>query len=330
MATRYLSKPKLLSRIVGAIAESGWTAFVLSSRHPFQIVIQRSEESFRLRVHVWNCTPGGKNRPKDEYRIQIKSNLVNDTSAIILLLGWHEGYNVFVGYDFAKHKHQKPESSPSIQVKEENLVEANTADSSTYRRTNKEIVFVFKSFLFCDYAIRSKEIHDFAEDEEDIAALRSATSTQQQAIDEDSFPVTTIERRIILKAIRQKIRSSNFSFRVLSAYDRKCAMCGIQLKLVDAAHIVPVADDNGSDETSNGIALCALHHRAFDNGLIFFGEDYKIHVNESLVSNLKADGLANRIKEFRSDLRPMILLPVDQQLRPHPSYVKRGRQLRGV
>ena len=45
-------------------------------------------------------------------------------------------------------------------------------------------------------------------------------------------------------------------------------MCDVDVRsLLAAAHIIPVADD-GPDDARNGLVLCALHHLAFDTGLI--------------------------------------------------------------
>ena len=58
-------------------------------------------------------------------------------------------------------------------------------------------------------------------------------------------------------------------------------MCGIQLDLVDAAHIVPHAHPKGLDAVSNGLALCALHHRSYDTGLLYVDGEYSIHLNSA-------------------------------------------------
>ena len=60
------------------------------------------------------------------------------------------------------------------------------------------------------------------------------------------------------------IRDTWFSGDVLDAYGRRCAMCGLGLNLVQGAHIYPASAHGSPDVVSNGIALCANHHLAFD------------------------------------------------------------------
>jgi putative restriction endonuclease len=80
-------------------------------------------------------------------------------------------------------------------------------------------------------------------------------------------------------------------------------MCGVQLGLLDAAHVVPVEHPDGTDEISNGVALCALHHRAYDRGLVMFDDKYHIHVSKLLVEELKIAGQLGGVAAFRKNLQ---------------------------
>ena len=95
----------------------------------------------------------------------------------------------------------------------------------------------------------------------------------------------------------------------MRAYNYRCAFCSIQLKLVDAAHIVPVGIDTSTDETSNGIALSPIHHRAYDKGLITFNQKYQIIINEQEIIKLKEINLHGGLDKFRKGLRPIIDVP---------------------
>ena len=45
-----------------------------------------------------------------------------------------------------------------------------------------------------------------------------------------------------------------------------------ELSLLDAAHLYPISK-KGTDDPRNALVLCALHHRAFDRGLILIDPD---------------------------------------------------------
>jgi hypothetical protein len=64
------------------------------------------------------------------------------------------------------------------------------------------------------------------------------------------------------------IRDAKFSKSVLSAYDARCAMCGLNSSLVVGAHIHPVSAPGSVDAVWNGLALCHNHHAAFDTHLV--------------------------------------------------------------
>jgi putative restriction endonuclease len=98
--------------------------------------------------------------------------------------------------------------------------------------------------------------------------------------------------------------------------------------LIDAAHIIPVAAPTSTDETRNGVALCKLHHAAYDRNLISFDERYKIEVSDNEVARLTAARLAGGLKEFKMQLRPIIALPNDVRDNPPPKYITEARRVR--
>jgi len=66
-------------------------------------------------------------------------------------------------------------------------------------------------------------------------------------------------------------RDPTFRERVLRAYEYRCCVCGFDLRIgnvsagLEAAHIQWFTAD-GPDVESNGMAMCALHHKIFDLG----------------------------------------------------------------
>lgn len=83
---------------------------------------------------------------------------------------------------------------------------------------------------------------------------------------------------------RTESRSTAFRRVIVEAYSHMCALCGIRLQTpeghtaVAAAHIVPWSVSH-NDDPRNGLALCGLHHWAFDEGLVTVAPDYRVVVS---------------------------------------------------
>lgn len=74
-----------------------------------------------------------------------------------------------------------------------------------------------------------------------------------------------LRRRYVTRLVRQRLHQQAFRERVLEAYREHCAICRLRHhELLEAAHIVADTDPEGEPLVSNGLALCKLHHAAFD------------------------------------------------------------------
>ena len=88
------------------------------------------------------------------------------------------------------------------------------------------------------------------------------------------------------RTVEAKIRVHQqvFRERVLSAYRRSCACCGFRHdELLDAAHIIEDRHELGKPVVPNGLALCSLHHRAFDRHFIGINADCRVQVRPDLL-----------------------------------------------
>ena len=84
-----------------------------------------------------------------------------------------------------------------------------------------------------------------------------------------------------LDSRRRAQRDHQFTIDVLENFRYSCAFCGFHAVLnrvatgIDAAH-VHWHSLNGPDDVENGIALCKLHHWAFDKGILGIDDDERI------------------------------------------------------
>jgi putative restriction endonuclease len=91
-----------------------------------------------------------------------------------------------------------------------------------------------------------------------------------------------IERRYAVRETRVRLHQARFRARVVPAYSTQCSICRLkERRLLDAAHILGDVE-GGEPAVSNGLSLCAIHHRAFDQNLVGVSPDYVVHVSRSL------------------------------------------------
>lgn len=325
------NKYDLLDQIVNAINDSGWNVLYLESidQHPFHLQIYRDTESYRVRVYVWHLTHGGgRARPRDEYRIQITGvdHFEPLRGGKTLILGWWKEAGVFAGFDVRKHL-GKLGRSPSIQIREDALRKAYVNGFEPCDKGNREVAIAFRPDFFVEYVRSLEPLHDFGQSRRDLAVLSEIAENPE--INEADVQIQNIVRKTAVVSISKKLRDVSFRRRVLTAYSFHCAVCGIQLKLVEAAHIIPVNHENSTDETRNGLALCALHHKAYDHALITVGNDYSIQINHSQTRELKEQRLSDGLAEFSQGLRPIIILPPAVPDRPHIEYIRIANLIRG-
>jgi putative restriction endonuclease len=92
-----------------------------------------------------------------------------------------------------------------------------------------------------------------------------------------------IERRYAVRHTRVRLHQARFRGRVVPAYSSQCAICRLkELRLLDAAHIVGDVEEFGEPSVSNGLSLCAIHHRAFDENLVGISPGYVVHISRRL------------------------------------------------
>ena len=122
-----------------------------------------------------------------------------------------------------------------------------------------------------------------------------------------------IERRYVVRQVKQRIHQAQFRGAVLPAYQDLCAICRLkQIRLLDAAHIIGDAEEHGAPLVTNGISLCSIHHRAFDQDLVGIDPSYTVRIAPGMLT--EEDGpMLDLLKGFNAQL---IALPRAPAHRP--------------
>jgi len=90
------------------------------------------------------------------------------------------------------------------------------------------------------------------------------------------------------RLVQSKARIGQAQFRqiVLSSYNNKCCISGLDIpKLLIASHIIPWSE-NPSERLNpgNGLCLSSIHDRAFDQGLITLNQHFEVILSSELLN----------------------------------------------
>jgi putative restriction endonuclease len=121
-------------------------------------------------------------------------------------------------------------------------------------------------------------------------------------------------RAYATREARYRLHQQRFKLDVMRAYQHRCAICTLRERdLVQAAHIVPDADPAGIAAVVNGLALCAIHHLAFDRNLLGIDPEGVVHIAERLLREIDGPMLRAGLQDFHG---ARITLPRRPQDRP--------------
>ena len=128
-------------------------------------------------------------------------------------------------------------------------------------------------------------------------------------------PESEVEKRYARRMVRQRLHQPLFRAMVLEAYTRHCAICSLKhVELLDAAHIVPDADEHGRAAVSNGLSLCKIHHSAYDKDVLGIDADYRVHIADSVLEEVDGPMLRHGLQAFHGE--PLRQLPTRTLDRP--------------
>ncbi len=318
---------------MSAFQRSGGAAFFLSGRvrtHPRKFAVEYVGDSFSVWIYIWTLTPGGRDSLPDEYRIQmtaVASPLAFNPAGHTVLMGYHPDLDVFAGFDLARHR-SFTAGSPSVQIHINALHQALQTGLSFHRKSNQEVAVGVRPDQILNYVVSSNLLHKYGPEARVLTFLNQAADPTQAA----PTPAENLsaERKKIITEVSRLSRSANFRKSVLNAYDNRCAVTRGQMRLVEAAHVLPVPAPGSSDHVSNGISLSPTLHRAYDNCLVFLDRDLVMRLNEERADQLTSDGLHAGIDWLRGLLDKPIHLPLDAAQRPNGDFIDRANAYRRI
>lgn len=132
------------------------------------------------------------------------------------------------------------------------------------------------------------------------------------------IPATPATRSYVERLTKMRLHQPIFRAQVLEAYRRACTICRLQhVALLDAAHILSDAQ-GGEPKVTNGLAMCKIHHAAYDAGIVGIRPDYVVEVRADVLEEVDGPMLKHGLQEIhgwrlqlparRSDLPDQSLL----------------------
>ncbi len=121
------------------------------------------------------------------------------------------------------------------------------------------------------------------------------------------------------KVVKTRLHQARFRYAVLQAYQRRCAMCRLgHIMLLDAAHILPDREERSLPEVPNGMALCRIHHGAYDFGMLGVDPDYRIHIKKDVLNEKDGPMLRHGLQELHG---AKIVTPRRAELKPRSDFL---------
>lgn len=242
-------------------------------------------------------------------------------------LTYEPNIDFFAGFDIERHRAFIP-GSPSVQVDLNCLHAALQNGFGFDRKTNDEIAVGVRPDQLTNYIANASQLHKHGSRAQMYQLLTQAAALQP--IPQNVVAHLTQPRQRVLRQLSQLAREGAFRHTVLTAYGHRCAVTRAQLRLVDAAHILPVGATGSTDDVRNRVALAPTFHRAFDHGLIYLDENYFMHLNPQQELQLTTLNLHGGLPDFRTLLGRRIHLPADQHQWPDTRLIRQANRYRRV
>jgi putative restriction endonuclease len=126
-------------------------------------------------------------------------------------------------------------------------------------------------------------------------------------------------RQYVTQLTLRRLHQEGFRLRVLKAYRDRCAVCRLRHhELLDAAHILPDGHPKGAPILPNGLALCKLHHAAFDRYILGVRPDLVIEVRRDVLDESDGPMLRHGLQGFHGG---RIHVPRPAEQRPSESFL---------
>ena len=164
-------------------------------------------------------------------------------------------------------------------------------------------------------------VYVVGEEPEKQRFLLTAAESADEIVNIDFSAHEAVAKRYLTRQAKVRVHQPVFRSTVLTAYENRCAVCNLaHPALLDAAHIVGDADEKGIASVVNGLAMCKIHHAAFDSYFLGVRPDYTVEIRNDLLNEVDGPMLRHGLQELHG--QQLMTLPKSRRDRPHNDLLK--------
>jgi putative restriction endonuclease len=297
----------------------------------------------RYSTHISYVHDSGENRSNDdEVRIQIGRALIETqrerhrAGTRVAFVGFFEDGKTFIGWDPRHVFSLEAQRMVSIYARQSQEKSTETNQASIHRFDAKllgeeSFAIALPSTALGFYLENLEHFHRLPNEaaivdlmQEHIGAFVDVGMGQTETFEFEEAG----QREKFTFSRRAYPRDPKFKKAVLDAYEQTCCICDRQLALVQAAHIIPHADDDSPNTVNNGLALCIEHHRLYDDALLLPGPGRRLVFNTDRANFLKQTNQHKGLDAIEARAGNKYRIPKNSALHPRDDFLERGLKAR--
>jgi len=314
----------------------------------FRIHDRHNPTAFRLNgneysAHVSYVHDSGEGRGNpDEVRIQIGRPLIErqrghfNAGTRVSFVGFFEGGKTFIAWDPRHIFSLQAKNVVSVYARHSQLEQADENQAAVHsfsaRLLNEtSFAIALPSTALGFYLENTEHFHRLPTEAAIQALMQNHTNTFTESGlgSYGEIDVETNEEREKFTYERKSYpRDPRFKKWVLGAYEKTCCICGRQLGIVQAAHIIPHSEEDCPNSVQNGLAMCIEHHRLYDDALLLPAPDRTLIFNAERAEYLRQTGQGRGLDGIEELSRRGYSIPAEAQFKPLDEYLQRGLDLR--
>ncbi len=294
-------------------------------------------------VHISYVHDSGESRTnEDEVRIQIGRSLIENQRAKqgagsrAAFVGFFEDGKTFIAWDPRHVFSLEAQKMVSIYARQSQEQSAETNLASVHRFKarllgEESFAIALPSTAFGFYLENFEHFHKLPNEGAIVSLMQkhSGAYVDSGLGKTETFDFDEAGKREKFSFSRIAYpRDPKFKKAVLDAYENTCCICERQLALVQAAHIIPHAEDDSPNTVNNGLALCIEHHRLYDDALLLPGPRQTLVFNTDRANFLKQTNQDKGLDAIEARARTEYRLPRNATFYPRDDFLERGLKAR--